>query len=194
MITTLDVTVPSQLTLALLPDLVLMGGAMILLIIAGWRRETQTHQRNVGIAGIILCGIVSLLVLTWATRYSGTPGPVAIDDFRWLMDIVILLGTVFADRALSMDDNMRSGITAAESHVLIPARVVGHDAARRGARSDDRLPRHRAHVDLGVRAGGHQPAARLAGALKYSLLGAFSRRSCSMASRWCYGHGSTNLP
>src|SRR5256885_9165387 len=46
------------------------------------------------------------------------PDPIALDNFRWFVDIVILLGTMFAI-ALSMDDNMRSGIKAAESHVLI---------------------------------------------------------------------------
>ena len=44
-----------------------------------------------------------------------------------------------------------------------PARVVGHDAARRRARPDDRLPRHRADVDLGLRAGRHQPPQRAFG-------------------------------
>src|SRR5690348_10127928 len=118
MVTTLDVTNPTGLTLALVPDLNLMGGAMILLVIAAWRRESQAHQRSVGIASIILCAITILAVLNWATRFTATPGPIAIDNFRWLMDVVILLGTVFAI-ALSMDDNMRTRISAPESHVLI---------------------------------------------------------------------------
>ena len=118
MITHLDVLVPAQLTLALVPDLVLMGGAMLLLVWAAWRPDSDSHQRSVGIASIILSGITLVLVLNWAGRYDAGPGPIAIDNFRWLMDVVILLGTVFAI-ALSMDDNMRSGITAGESHVLL---------------------------------------------------------------------------
>ena len=54
MITTLDVAIPAQLTLALVPDLVLMGGAMMLLLWAAWRPDSDEHQRRVGIASIVL--------------------------------------------------------------------------------------------------------------------------------------------
>src|SRR4051812_11935598 len=118
MITTLDLSIPSQLTLALVPDLILMAGAMILLIVTALRPDSNEHQRTVGIASIVLCGITLLACLQWGSRYTATPGPIAFDNFRWLIDVVVLLGTVFAI-ALSMDDNMRSGVTAAESHVLI---------------------------------------------------------------------------
>src|SRR4051812_16646033 len=95
--------------LALVPDLVLIGGAMILLVLAAWAPESDQHQRNVGIASILLAGITILLCLTWTGRYQAGPGPIAVDNFRWLVDVVILLGTVFAI-ALSMDDNMRTRI------------------------------------------------------------------------------------
>ena len=96
MVTTLDVTIPAQLTLALVPDLILMVGAMFLLIFSVWRPESHSHQRSVGIASILLCGITMLACLYWANSYAGTAGPIALDNFRWLMDVVILLGTVFA--------------------------------------------------------------------------------------------------
>src|SRR5689334_25298716 len=118
MITNLDLSVPAQLTLALVPDLVLMGGAMLLLIWAAWRPESDRHQRAVGMASIVLTGITILLCLAWSGRFAAGTGPIAIDNFRWFVDVVVLLGTVFAI-ALSMDDNMRSGIVAAESTVLI---------------------------------------------------------------------------
>ena len=79
MVQTLDVSIPAQLTLALVPDLILMGGAMVLLIVAAWRRESDDHQRNVGLASIVLCGITMIAVLNWATRYTATPGPISID-------------------------------------------------------------------------------------------------------------------
>jgi len=113
MITNLDLSVPAQLTLALVPDLVLMGGGMLLLIWAALRPESDRHQRAVGMASIVLAGVTILLCLAWSSRYTAGEGPIAIDNFRWFVDAVVLLGTVFAI-ALSMDDNMRSGITAAE--------------------------------------------------------------------------------
>src|SRR4051812_27417295 len=100
---------PSQLTPPLVPGPARLGGAMVLLIASVWRRESHAHQRLIGVAAIVLCGVTMLLALNWANRYTATPGPIAIDNFRWLMDVVILLGTIFAI-ALSMDDNMRSGI------------------------------------------------------------------------------------
>jgi len=117
-ITTLDVSIPAQLMTALVPDLVLMGGAMVLLLWAAWRPDSQEHQRRVGLASIVLAGITILITLQWSGRYDAGPGPIALDDFRWFVDVVILLGTIGAI-ALSMDDNMRSGIKTAEAHVLI---------------------------------------------------------------------------
>jgi NADH-quinone oxidoreductase subunit N len=195
MVTTLDVTIPSQLTLALVPDLVLMGGAMILLLVAAWRRDSHEHQRTVGMAAIVLCGITMLLALNWANRYTATPGPISIDNFRWLMDIIILLGTVFAI-ALSMDDNMRSGITAAESHVLI---LLASSGMMLLAAARDLMI-----VFLGIElmsisvyalAGMNRRSGRSAeGALKYFLLGAFSTAFLLYGIALVYGAtGSTNL-
>src|SRR3954466_13888502 len=195
MVTTLDVTIPSQLSLALLPDLVLMGGAMLLLLFAAWRRESHSHQRAVGMASIVLCGITALLVLTWANRYTATPGPIAIDNFRWMMDLVILLGTVFA-LALSMDDNMRAGITAPEAHVLI---LLASSGMMLLAAARDLMI-----VFLGIElmsisvyalAGINRRSVRSAeGALKYFLLGAFSTAFLLYGIALVYGAtGTTNL-
>ena len=45
--TPLDLSIPLQLTTALGPDLVLMGGAMLMLLWAAWRPESAAHQRAV---------------------------------------------------------------------------------------------------------------------------------------------------
>jgi NADH-quinone oxidoreductase subunit N len=195
MITTLDVTIPAQLTMALVPDLILMVGAMFLLIFAVWRPESHSHQRSVGIASILLCGITMIACLYWANAYSGTAGPIALDNFRWLMDVVILLGTVFAI-ALSMDDNMRAGITAAESHVLI---LLASSGMMLLAAARDLMI-----VFLGIElmsiavyalAGMNRRNERSAeGALKYFLLGAFSTAFLLYGIALVYGAtGSTNL-
>ena len=43
-----DLSIPAQLTAALGPDLLLMGGAMILLLWAAWRRRaTRTSATSV---------------------------------------------------------------------------------------------------------------------------------------------------
>jgi NADH-quinone oxidoreductase subunit N len=193
--TTLDLAVPSQLMLALVPDLVLIGGAMILLVIAAWFPESDEHQRNVGIASILVAGITILLCLTWVGRYQAGPGPIAVDNFRWLVDVVILLGTVFAI-ALSMDDNMRTRITTAETHVLILLAASGMMLL---AAARDLMI-----VFLGVElmsiavyalAGINRRSERSAeGALKYFLLGAFSTAFLLYGIALVYGAtGTTNL-
>src|ERR1700712_4088235 len=109
MITALDLVIPAQLTLALIPDLVLMAGSMVLLIWAAWQKDSDEHQRRVGFASIVLAGLTLMIVVAVASRaaFTAGPGPIAIDGFRWMVDVVILLGTIFAI-ALSMDDNMRT--------------------------------------------------------------------------------------
>jgi NADH-quinone oxidoreductase subunit N len=194
-ITTLDVTVPVQLTMALIPDLVLMGGAMVLLLWASLRPDSQEHQRDIGIASIILCGITAILVLTWSGRYAAGPGPIAVDNFRWLIDVVVLLGTIFTI-ALSMDDNMRTGIAFAESHVLI---LLASSGMMLLAAARDLMI-----VFLGIElmsisvyalAGLNRRSERSAeGALKYFLLGAFSTAFLLYGIALVYGAtGTTNL-
>lgn len=195
MITNLDLSIPAQLTAALVPDLVLMGGGMLLLVWAALRPESDRHQRAVGMASIVLAGITILLCLAWSSRYTAGPGPIAIDNFRWFVDVVVLLGTVFAI-ALSMDDNMRSGITAAESHVLI---LLASSGMMLLAAARDLMI-----VFLGVElmsisvyalAGINRRSARSAeGALKYFLLGAFSTAFLLYGIALVYGAtGTTNL-
>src|SRR4029078_5847420 len=195
MITNLDLTVPSQLTLALVPDLGLMGGGMLLLIWAALRPESDRHQRAVGMASIVLTGVTILLCLAWSSRYTAGTGPIALDNFRWLIDVVVLLGTVFAI-AMSMDDNMRSGITAAESHVLI---LLASSGMMLLAAARDLMI-----VFLGVElmsisvyalAGMNRRSVRSAeGALKYFLLGAFSTAFLLYGIALVYGAtGTTNL-
>ena len=191
----LDLAIPLHLTMALVPDLVLMGGAMILLLWAAWRPESDTHQRNVGMASIVLAGITILLVLNWVGRFDAGPGPIALDNFRWAVDVIILFGTIFAI-ALSMDDNMRSGITAAESHVLI---LLASSGMMLLAAARDLMI-----VFLGIElmsisvyalAGINRRSERSAeGALKYFLLGAFSTAFLLYGIALVYGAtGSTNL-
>ncbi|HEY9225511.1 MAG TPA: NADH-quinone oxidoreductase subunit N, partial [Gemmatimonadaceae bacterium] len=195
MITTIDLAKPADLMLALVPDLVLMGGAMLLLVWAAWRRESQAHQRSVGIASIVLAGVTLLLSLNWVGRFEAGPGPIAVDNFRFVVDAVILLGAIFAI-ALSMDDNMRTGIAAAETHVLILLAASGMMLL---AAARDLMI-----VFLGVElmsiavyalAGIDRRSERSAeGALKYFLLGAFSTAFLLYGIALVYGAtGTTNL-
>jgi NADH-quinone oxidoreductase subunit N len=173
---TLDLSVPGQLMTALGPDLLLMGGAMILLLWAAWRPESDAHQRSIGIASIALCvSVIIAIGYYWARADTATVGVIAVDNFRWSADIVFLIATI-GTIALSMDYNGREGIIAGESHVLVLFATAGMMTL---AAARDLII-----VFLGIEimsvaayvlAGMNRRSVRSAeGAIKYFLLGAFS--------------------
>ncbi|MBA3579575.1 MAG: NADH-quinone oxidoreductase subunit N [Gemmatimonadaceae bacterium] len=194
--TKFDLSIPSQLTAALAPDIFLMAGAMVLLLWAAWGRESVARQRAVGVASMVLCVLVAAVVgyFMWLDATVG-PGPIAMDGFRWTADLILLLAT-FATIALSMDYNEREGITAAESHVLLLLATSGMMVLVSA--------RDLIIVFLGVEimsvavyilAGLNRRSDRAAeGALKYFLLGAFSTCFLLYGIALVYGAtGSTNL-
>ncbi|HEY2026853.1 MAG TPA: NADH-quinone oxidoreductase subunit N [Gemmatimonadaceae bacterium] len=191
-----DLSIPSHLSAALLPDLILMGGAMLLLLFAVWRPESARHQRQVGIASIGLC-VITLLAVIGMIRDGATAsdGPIAVDNFRWMVDIIILVGTIGA-LALGIDDNDRLGTTTAETHVLV---LLGSSGMMLLAAARDLMI-----VFLGIElmsiaayslAGFNRRSARAAeGALKYFLLGAFSTAFLLYGIALVYGAtGTTGL-
>ncbi|MES2179758.1 MAG: NADH-quinone oxidoreductase subunit N [Gemmatimonadota bacterium] len=191
-----DLSVPAQLSAALAPDLLLMGGAMFLLLLAVWRKESAAHQRTIGILSMALC-VATLVVigLMMPERSTATDGPIAVDNFRWMADIIILLGTIGA-LALGIDDNDRAGTTTAETHVLILFATSGMMLL---AAARDLMI-----VFLGIEimsisvyalAGMNRRSERSAeGALKYFLLGAFSTAILLYGIALVYGAtGTTSL-
>ena len=191
-----DLSVPAQLTAALGPDLLLMGGAMLLLLWAAWQPAGVAHQRHVGFGGIVLAlGTGAYVIWSLYQQRTATSGAIAVDNFRWMADVVILIGTVFAI-ALSIDDNERQGVGVAESHVLILFASAGMMLL---AAAHDLMI-----VFLGIElmslsvyalAGINRRSARGAeGALKYFLLGAFATAFLLYGMALVYGAtGSTNL-
>ncbi|MDB4893434.1 MAG: NAD(P)H-quinone oxidoreductase subunit 2 [Gemmatimonadetes bacterium] len=191
-----NLAIPSQLSAALLPDLILMVGAMALLLWAVWRKESAAHQRSVGILSIGLCVATLVAVLTlMGQRSLATDGPIAVDNFRWMADIVILLGTIGA-LALGIDDNDRVGTTTAETHVLI---LLASSGMMLLVAARDLMI-----VFLGIElmsisvyalAGLNRRSERSAeGALKYFLLGAFSTAFLLYGIALVYGAtGATGL-
>ena len=191
-----DLANPSHLTAALLPDIVLMAGAMILLLAAVWRRESAAHQRTIGVLsiGLSVVTLVTVIVMMFS-RPSASDGPIAVDNFRWMVDVIILLGTIGA-LALGIDDNDRSGTTTAETHVLI---LLASSGMMLLAAARDLMI-----VFLGIElmsvavyalAGINRRSERSAeGALKYFLLGAFSTAFLLYGIALVYGAtGTTGL-
>lgn len=194
--TTLDLSRPADLSRAIGPDILLAGGAMILLLYAAWRPESAAHQRRValGSMGVALLTLVAVLAMSMSAMTS-SPGPVAVDGFRWAADVVFLLATVIAI-GLSIDYNTREGIVAPEAHVLVLFATVGMMIM---AASRDLmvlfLGLETMSVSVYVLVGMNRRSARSAeGALKYFLLGAFSTAFLLYGIALVYGAtGSTNF-
>ncbi len=188
--------VPAQLMNALGPDLLFLAGAMVLLLWAAWRPESEAHQRQIGVASIILClSTVVAIGYYVAKGDSAGPGVIAMDNFRWSADLVFLIATV-GTIALSMDYNARQGITGGESHVLLLFSTAGMMTL---AAARDLII-----VFLGIEimsiavyvlAGLNRRSERSAeGAIKYFLLGAFSTAFLLYGIALIYGAtGTTNL-
>ncbi|HVD05720.1 MAG TPA: NADH-quinone oxidoreductase subunit N [Gemmatimonadaceae bacterium] len=192
----LDLSAPWQLSFALLPDLLLMGGAMLLLLWAAWRPESAKHQRSVGALCIVLLVATAAAIVWFMTKgYTAGPGPVAIDRFRWIADLILIVGTI-GTIALSMDYNEREEMLAPEAHVLILLATAGMMllAAARDLMIVF-LGIETMSVAVYVLAGMNRRSIRSAeGALKYFLLGAFSTAFLLYGIALVYGAtGATNL-
>lgn len=191
-----DLSIPSNLTSALVPDITLMVGAMILLLAAAWGPDSRERQRSVGTAAIGLCVIVlGTIVFFMARGYSATAGMVSVDNFRWVADIVFLLATI-GTIALSMDYNDREGIPAADAHVLVLFATSGMMilAAARDLTLIF-LGIELMSVAVYILAGVNRRSGRSAeAALKYFLLGSFSTAFLLYGIALVYGaSASTNL-
>jgi NADH-quinone oxidoreductase subunit N len=191
-----DLSIPSQLMTAYAPDLLLMAGAMLLLLWSAWRPESEAHQRNVGVASIVLCITVMVTIGFYVARAdTSLPGIIAVDNFRWTADLVFLLATI-GTIALSMDYNAREQITPAESHVLLLFATAGMMTL---AAARDLiivfLGIEIMSVAVYVLAGMNRRSEKSAeGAIKYFLLGAFSTGFLLYGIALVYGAtGTTNL-
>ncbi|HEX5409257.1 MAG TPA: NADH-quinone oxidoreductase subunit N [Gemmatimonadaceae bacterium] len=191
-----DLSQAPQLAAALAPDLLLMGGAMLLLLVAVWRAESVATARSIGVLSIALCVATAAVIVWMMTRgATATPEIIAVDDFRWVTDLIVLVGTIIA-LALAMDYARDESLPAAEMFVLILLASAGMMLL---AAARDLIM-----VFLGIElmsiavyvlAGLNRRSSRSAeAALKYFLLGAFSTGFLLYGIALIYGAtGSTDL-
>ncbi|MGQ0712375.1 MAG: NADH-quinone oxidoreductase subunit N [Gemmatimonadaceae bacterium] len=191
-----DLSRPLDLTAALAPELLLMAGSMILLLVSAWGSESATRQRAVGRWSIILCVLtLGAVVYMWWAGHTATRGVIAVDAFRWATDVLVLLGAILS-LALSMDYLERERIDVGEAHVLILFATAGMMLLA-GARDlmIVFLGIELMSIAVYVLAGLNRRSSRAAeAALKYFLLGAFSTGFLLYGIALVFGAtGSTNI-
>ncbi len=191
-----DLLSPSQLAGALLPDLILVIGAMLLLLIAVWGPETMARARVIGLLAIGICAAsFAAVVWLWHAQATASAGIIAVDPFRWATDCIVLAATIIA-ATLMIDYSEREQLVSAESYVLLLLAAGGMMLL---AASRDLIM-----VFLGIElmsiasyvlAGLDRRSSRGAeAALKYFLLGAFSTGFLLYGIALVYGAtGSTDI-
>ena len=195
----LDLARGWDLVLALLPETVLTVWAMALLLDAAWHHQRPDAQRRAGLLaliGIVLAAAAALWLWLSGAHAVGSPASVAVDAFRWAVDLIVLLAAALAV-IFSVDYLDREGILIPEFHVLVLFAAVGMMLMAGG--SDLFV------VFLGLELmsvsvyvlSGIDRRSRVGGeaALKYFLLGAFASAFFLYGIALLYGAtGSTKIP
>jgi NADH-quinone oxidoreductase subunit N len=194
----LDLTVPSQLFGALLPDLVVMVGAMALLLWTTLRPEQDAgaaRGASAGAVGVCLAGLVAVGYMALRGTSALPGGALALDNFRRATAGVLLIGTALAI-ALGGDYARRAEPMAPETPALILLATSGMMLLA-GARDLVLvfLGIELMSIPTYVLAGINRRSGRSAeAALKYFLLGAFSTAFLLYGVALVYGAtGSTQL-
>jgi hypothetical protein len=193
----LDLSSYRDLMLSLLPELVLTGWALVLLLFVAWRHKTI---RDLRIAGwLTLAALASTAVVTWwlwwnRTGVAGIAGMVAADDFRWVADWIFLAAGALTV-LISFAYVEREQLPAPEYYVLLLFGTLGMMVMAAGA---DLmvifLGLELMSVAVYVLAGFDRRRARSAeAALKYFLLGAFASGSLYGIAFDLWRDGTTNV-
>ncbi|HTR19524.1 MAG TPA: NADH-quinone oxidoreductase subunit N [Gemmatimonadales bacterium] len=194
----LDLSNTPALMLALLPEIVLTGWSLVLLLLVAWRHHSVRDLRLAGI--VTLAAFVTTAGAVWwlwwnVTTVSGIPLMIGADDFRFVAGFIILgaaAGTVF----FSFDYLEREGMVTPEYYVLLVYAVLGLLLMVAG---EDLmvifLGLELLSVSVYVLAAFNRRSAKSAEAgIKYFLLGAFASAFLVYGIAFIYGAtGTTNL-
>ncbi len=123
----LDLQSPMGVTVALLPEIMVTLGALVVLLLNAWRHRTAADSRLAGwLALASLVPSALALAFLWAgdARSDGAPFMVALDGFRFASLAVILVATA-ATILLSLGYLEREALIAPEYYALILFAAVG---------------------------------------------------------------------
>jgi NADH-quinone oxidoreductase subunit N len=117
----LDLRVPLDATLALLPEILLVAGACVVLLVTAWRHRDAADSRRAA-WGALITLVPSVLALVWLwtgnARSAGEPFMVGLDGFRYVA-LALILGATAATIALSLGYLEREGLIAPEYYALL---------------------------------------------------------------------------
>jgi NADH-quinone oxidoreductase subunit N len=197
-VTPLDLTSPGGVLTALLPELVLGGWALVVLLVGAWRHRDGADSVLAGrvtLAGLVLAlGAVCWLWLGGATA-AGIPHMVAVDTWRFAGSALLIVAAIGVT-LLALGYLPREGMVAPEFYVLLLLATCG--LTLMAAATDLMLlflGLELMSVAVYVLAGfDRRSAASAEGALKYFLIGAFASGFLLYGVALVYGAtGTTNI-
>ncbi len=172
-----DFALPGVLLHALLPEITLLVGTMILLLVSAWGGESFSPTRLTTRFALGIVGVTAVaVIMAWMRGDGGTPdGRIAGDGFRYAMNLILVVGTA-GSLALLDTEQARTRAYQAEVPVLMLLALSGMMVLT--------AARDLMYLFIGlelmsiavyVLAGVNRSSARSAEAsLKYFLLGAFA--------------------
>jgi NADH-quinone oxidoreductase subunit N len=194
----IDLGVPGGMVIALLPELLLVGWMLVLLLAVAWRHKDYGDQQLAG--QLALVGLVStLFAVLWMwlrdAHAVNVVGMIALDGFRYATSTIFLVGAILVVM-LSLNYLGRERVLIPEYYVLVLLATVGMMFMSSGA---DLivifLGLELMSVSVYVLAGIDRRSAFSAeAAVKYFLLGAFASGFFLYGVALLYGAtGTTNL-
>jgi NADH-quinone oxidoreductase subunit N len=123
----LDVRLPLDASIALLPEIILCTGAMVVLLVNAWRHRTAADSRLAGwIALATLLPSALAVGALWAGGATAADAPfmVAVDGFRYASLALILVATA-ATILLSLGYLERESLLAPEYYSLVLFAAAG---------------------------------------------------------------------
>lgn len=123
----IDLATPGGATLALLPELLLTGWALVVLLAVAWRHRTAADTRFVGLLSLFgyIFAVIATGWLAWRGAHAeGLSQMIALDGFRFASD-ALLLWIGGAISVLSLRWLERQGILAPEYYALVMLATVG---------------------------------------------------------------------
>jgi NADH-quinone oxidoreductase subunit N len=123
----IDLSGPGGLVLAVLPEMVLAGWSIALLLVVAWRHKTEGDQRLVGQLAVVGLVVTLGVVLGFWVRGVSPAGHeawMALDRFRYLTDSIFLLGAILA-ALLSLGYLVRERVHVPEFYLLLLFSTVG---------------------------------------------------------------------
>ena len=123
----LDLATPLGISIALLPELVLTLGSLLVLLVVAWRHHTAGDSRLAGLLSLIAL-VASFAALAWLAignvRAAGIPLMIAVDEYRFAA-LALILVSAGATVLMSLRYMEREDMLAPEYYPLILMGTAG---------------------------------------------------------------------